>query len=223
MTKKPTPLTLGYARCSTAGQRTTTQVEKLWESGCDEVFDDPAVSGAKNHRSKQYAALFARVKQLREQDYPVTVRVTKLDRFGRSTKVVLEGLEELVAMGASFETMDGGLRYQAGNAHDELVITIFAALAKFERELITSRMSEGREAKHRDGLILGRRPTLTEAKVKRIRKEYEEGANDRQLAKDWEVSRSTIHRVLGLYDHRDSTYITQEVWDAAKKKAGSKR
>lgn len=212
---------LGYARCSTRGQSTQNQVDRLIASGCDEVYDDPAVSGTKNHRSKVFRGLFSRAQELRKEGYPVMVRVVKLDRFGRSTKSVLEGLEELVAMGASFETMDGGLKYEAGSAHDELVITIFAALAKFERELITSRMSEGRQAKVDRGLKLGPRPALTEAKVKRIRNEYEEGATDRQLASDWEVSRSTVHRVLGIYG-QDKPYVTVDEWEAAKRKADSK-
>lgn len=212
---------LGYARCSTRGQSTQNQVERLTESGCDEVFDDPAISGAKNHRSKVFRRLFTRVQALRDEGYAVKVRVVKLDRFGRSTKSVLEGLEELVSMGASFEAMDGGLKYEAGNAHDEMVITIFAALAKFERELITSRMSEGRQASVDRGLLLGPKPALTEAKVKRIRKEYTEGATDRQLAHDWEVSRSTIHRVLGIYG-QNKPYVTVDEWQAAKRKAGSR-
>ena len=220
MTKEQ-EVVLGYARCSTRGQSTQIQVDRLWESGCDEVYDDPAVSGAKNHRSKVYKELFDRARELRDEGRKVKLRVVKLDRFGRSTKSVLEGLEQLVSMGASFETMDGGLKYEAGNAHDELVITIFAALAKFERELITSRMAEGRAAKVEKGLKLGPKPALTEAKVKRIRREYEEGATDRQLASDWEVSRSTIHRVLGIYG-KTEPYVTVDEWEAAKRKAGAR-
>lgn len=107
-------ITLGYARVSTRGQSTENQLSILTPL-CDEVFDDPAVSGAKNHRSKLFRELFDRVQELREQGYGVEVLVTKLDRFGRSTKNVLESLEELVGMGASFRTLDGGLKYEAGN------------------------------------------------------------------------------------------------------------
>lgn len=214
-------ITLGYARVSTRGQSTENQVALLSQH-CDEVFDDPAVSGLKNHRSKTRAELSKRVKELRSQGYPVKVIVTKLDRWGRSTKAVLEALEELVSEGASFETLDGGLKYQAGNAHDELVITIFAALAKFERELITSRMAEGRDAKVEKGLILGPRPALTDKKVAKIREQYEEGATDRELAEEWEVARSTIHRVLGIYGH-SKPYISINQWEAAKKAASRKK
>lgn len=210
---------LGYARCSTSGQTTDYQVDKLWKSGCDEVYDDVAVSGKRNSQSKVYRKMFKRAQELREQGYPVKIRVLKLDRFGRSTRMVLEGLESLVEMGASFETLDGGLKYEANNAHDELVITIFAALAKFERELITSRMKEGRDALVAKGLKLGPKPVLTEAKLKRIRKEFADGATDRELAKDWDVSRSTIHRAVGLYGFNPDDYVSLEAWEKAKRKA----
>lgn len=88
-----------------------------------------------------------------------------------------------------------------------MILTIFAALAKFERDLITSRISEGRAAKVEKGLILGPKPALTGVKAAKIRREYGDGATDHQLAKEWEVSRSTIHRVLGIYG-KTKPYVT---------------
>lgn len=223
-TGKHMDYTIGYARVSTSAQNTKVQEEQLLKAGCDEIISDPAVSGAKNHRSPKYRQLFKTVERKIEDGYNVTVLVPKLDRLGRSTKAVLEGLETLTRMGASFRALDGGLKYEAGNAHDELVITIFAALAQFERELITSRMSEGRAAKVEKGLKLGPRPKLNDRQVRAIREDYKDGVTDRKLADDWGVSRSTIHRVLGIYGYADKEpYVTTEAWEKAKKDADRKR
>jgi DNA invertase Pin-like site-specific DNA recombinase len=210
---------IGYARVSTKGQSTQTQEDQLWSAGCDEVIVDQAVSGAKNHKSPQYRRLFDLAQAQVDNGRTVEIIVCKLDRLGRSTKAVLEGLERITGMGASFKTLDGGLKYESGSAHDELVMTIFAALAEFERDLIRSRMSEGRAAKVEKGLKLGPRPKLNNRQVRAIREDYKEGATDRQLAKDWGVSRSTIHRVCGIYGYEDNPYVTVEEWDKAKKEA----
>lgn len=215
--------TIGYARVSTAGQSTKVQEEQLWKAGCDEVIADQAVSGVKNHRSPKYRLLFDTVERKIDEGEEVKVVVPKLDRFGRSTKAVLEGLEQLTRLGASFIALDGGLKYEAGNAHDELVVTIFAGLAKFERDLITSRMSEGRAAKVEKGLKLGPRPKLNNRQARAIREDFKDGATDRQLAEDWGVSRSTIHRVCGIYGYENKDpYVTIEEWDKAKKEANRK-
>ncbi|MCQ9386072.1 recombinase family protein [Brevibacterium moorei] len=190
---------IGYARVSTKGQSTKVQEEQLCKAGCDEVISDQAVSGAKNHKSPKYRHLFELAQERLDEDEAVEVIVVKLDRFGRSTKSVLDGLERLARMGASFRTLDGGLKYELGNAYDELVVTIFAGLAKFERDLITSRMSEGRAAKVEKGLRLGPKPQLSNRQVKAIRDDYKDGATDRRIAKDWKVSRTTVDRVLGIY------------------------
>lgn len=207
---------IGYARVSTRGQSTKIQEEQLWKADCDEVIVDQAVSGAKNHKSAQYRAMFALAQMQIDNGEQVEVIAPKLDRFGRSTKSVLEGLERLARMGASFKTLDGGLKYEAGNAHDELVITIFAALAEFERELITSRMAEGKAAKVVHGLKLGPKPKLNQRQVKAIRDDYRDGNTDRTIAKDWNISRSTVHRVLGIYGYEGTPYVTTEEWSKAK-------
>lgn len=210
---------IGYARVSTKGQSTKAQEDQLWSVGCDEVIVDQAVSGAKNHKSPHYRRLFELAQEQVDDGRKVELIVCKLDRLGRSTKSVLEGLERITGMGASFKTLDGGLKYEAGSAHDELVMTIFAALAEFERELITSRMSEGRQAKVERGLLVGPKPKLNDRQVRAMRDDYKSGASDRQIAKDWGISRSTVHRALGIYGYGDKPYVTLEQWTAAKKKA----
>lgn len=216
-------IALGYARVSTAGQSTDNQVDLLNKSGCSEVFIDQAVSGSRNHRSSEYRALMARVKELRADGIDVVVRVTKLDRFSRSTQHLLEGVGELGELSASFEALDGGFTFDAKSPMSVFMLTIFGALAQFERELIKSRMAEGREAVKAKGMPFGPTPALKQVEVEAIRTEFAKGlATDRQLATKWQVSRSTIQRVIGIYGHK-TAYISKEQFEAAKLKARPKK
>jgi DNA invertase Pin-like site-specific DNA recombinase len=209
----------GYARVSTAGQSTDNQVDALKESGCTEVFVENAVSGSRNHLAPQYRALIKRAKELREDGDDVTVRVTKLDRFSRSTQHLLEGVKELGDVGVSFEALYDNFTHDAKSPMSRLLLTMMGALAEFERELIRSRMAEGRAAKRAKGQISGQKPALRLAAVEAIRASYATGTTtDRQLAAQWNVSRSTIDRVLGIHGFT-KPYISLDEWEAAKKKA----
>lgn len=212
---------IGYARVSTVNQKTDNQRVKLQAAGCSELFIDDAVSGAKNSRSEQYRALMARVKELREQGEEVKVCVTKLDRFSRSTRDLLEGVEELAGMGAGFEAIDNAFTYEPASAFSELMLTTLGAVATFERSLIVSRMSEGMEAKVSKGLKRGQKPKLNSASVKAIRASYAaEKQSPAKLAKDWGVSRSTIIRVLELPGFQ-KPYVSLDEWLLAKERANA--
>lgn len=210
---------IGYARVSTAGQSTDAQVEALIESGCMELFVDNAVSGAKNDRSPYYRALMDRVKEVRALGFPVIVRVTKLDRFSRSVLNLAQGVQELGNMDAAFEVLNGGFNYNPKDPSSKLTLHVLGAFAEFERDLIKSRMADGRDAKREKGQIFGRRPVLNAAAVKAIRADYVTGEfTDRKLAADWKVSRNTIQRVLNIAGYT-KPYIDLDTWEKAKKDA----
>jgi hypothetical protein len=135
----------GYARVSTDGQSLTAQVGELKAAGCSEIFQEK-VSGAKSDR-KQLARLIGR---LGKDDVLV---VTRLDRLARSTNDLLNLLGAVADKGAGFKSLRDTW---AGTTtpHVRLMLTVLGGLAEFERELIRSRTSEGREravAKGGDG------------------------------------------------------------------------
>jgi len=219
---------LGYARVSTVHQKTDNQHEQLRAAGCSELFSDHAVSGAKNHESEQYRALFDRARELRSQGHEVTVCVVKLDRFSRSLQALLTGVEELGQLGASFTALADSFTYDATSPMSKLMLQMLGALAEFERSLITSRMNEGMEAKVAKGLRRGQKPKLKLAEVRAIRSSYAESIGAEvdpserltpgKLAKEWGVSRSTIIRVLELPGF-EKPYISLDEWQAAKEVA----
>ena len=215
-----TTITLGYARVSTSGQNTDNQVERLKEAGCSEVFQE-IESGTRNVRSSTFRSLFDRAKQLREEGHEVMILTTKIDRLSRTTLDFLASIRELAEMGVSYRALDGGISYIHGDATSKFIATIFAAIAELERELILSRTSEGTEVAKAKGVKFGAPPKFKQADVDRIRELYATGLYSAgQIARREGASRSTIHRVLGLYG--SSPYVTREERDEANRKASKK-
>lgn len=214
---------LGYARVSTANQKTDNQVAKLQDAGCSEIFEDPAVSGKTNHEGKQFKALMDRVRELRDQGEEVMVCVVKLDRFSRSLLALLEGVETLGKLGASFVALDDGFVYDATSPMNKLQLQMLGALAEFERSLIRSRLEEGMEMKVAKGLLRGPKPKLSTAAVKAIRASHATevpAPSPGKLSKEWGVSRSTIVRVLELPGFK-KPYTTRDEWEKAKELANA--
>ncbi len=78
---------VGYARVSTRDQNPALQLDALVAAGCERVFEETA-GGARTDRPQLRAALDF----LREGD---TLMVWKLDRLARSTRQLIDTVEEL--------------------------------------------------------------------------------------------------------------------------------
>ena len=95
------------------------------------------MSGAKTNR-KQLARVIDR---LDEGDILV---VTRLDRLARSTRDLLNVLGTVADKRAGFKSLRDTWA-DTTPPHGRLMLTVLGGLAEFERELIRSRISEGRE------------------------------------------------------------------------------
>src|SRR5262249_40278732 len=126
----------GYARVSTDGQTLASQDAQLHEAGCAEVYSEK-VSGAKTDR----AELRKLLKRLEPGDVLI---VTRLDRLARSTRDLLNILDEIAKAGAGFRSL-ADTWADTTTPHGRLMLTILGGLAEFERELIRARTSEGRK------------------------------------------------------------------------------
>src|SRR5690606_28336610 len=93
--KDQTAMRVGYARVSTDEQSLDLQRQALKAAGCDRVFEDHGVSGAKFSRPGLQSAL----KSLKPGDVLV---VWKLDRLGRSLLNLVETINELAARDVEF-------------------------------------------------------------------------------------------------------------------------
>ncbi len=131
---------IGYMRVSkTDGSQTTSlQHDALIAAGVDEnhIYEDRA-SGKRDARPGLDAAL----KALRKADVLV---VWKLDRLGRNLRHLVNTVHDLEERGVGFKVLSGhGASIDTTTPAGKLVFGIFAALAEFERELISERTKAG--------------------------------------------------------------------------------
>jgi DNA invertase Pin-like site-specific DNA recombinase len=75
------------------------------------------------------------------------------------------------------------------------MLTVLGGLAEFERELIRSRTTEGRERAKARGVKLGRKPKLTAQQREAIKRRDGGGETVRDIARTYNVSYSTISRL----------------------------
>lgn len=80
-----------------------------------------------------------------------------------------------------------------GTAQGELMLTIFAAFAQFERELIRERQAEGIAAAKAKGVYAHRPKKLTDEQVADAAQKREDGASVADLAKELGVSKQTLY------------------------------
>jgi DNA invertase Pin-like site-specific DNA recombinase len=129
---------LGYARVSTQDQHLTGQLDALRAAGAITIYREK-VSGTRADRP-QLAKLMA---SLKPGDI---VQVTKLDRLGRSTRELLDLIEGISKAGASFRSLGDPLFDTSSSQGRRLLVTLLAAVAEFERDLIRERTGEAASA-----------------------------------------------------------------------------
>jgi DNA invertase Pin-like site-specific DNA recombinase len=138
--KPKSPPLIGYCRVSKADgtQVLDLQRDALLADGVAErhIYSDTA-SGTKDERP----GLASCLQSLREGD---TLVVWKLDRLGRNLRHLVNTVHDLTASGVGLRVLTGqGAAIDTTTAAGKLVFGIFAALAEFERELITERTRAG--------------------------------------------------------------------------------
>jgi DNA invertase Pin-like site-specific DNA recombinase len=180
---------LGYARVSTDDQTLDRQRERLREADCERLFEEK-MSGARRDRPE----LARLLDQLRRDDVVV---VTRLDRLARSTGNLLEIAETI-------RTKEAGLQSLAEPWADttspagRMVLTVFAGIAEFERELIRLRTDEGRQAAKKRGVTFGRPPKLRPDQQELVARLLAEGRSVSEVARTFNVHPATIYRSIEM-------------------------
>src|SRR5579864_2421550 len=184
-----------YARVSTTDQNCEMQVSELREYAARRgwkvsgEYVDTGWSGAKASRPELNRLM--KDAALRRFD---AVLVWKLDRFGRSVRNCLDGIESLRAHGVRFLAVSQSIDTDESNPTSRLLLHILASVAEFERELIRERVRAGiKSAKHK-GTKLGRRKVVFDRS--RAEEMHQGGATVREIATALQVGKGTIHRFL---------------------------
>lgn len=183
---------VGYARVSKAdgSQTTNLQRDALLAAGVDPdaLYEDRA-SGKKEDRPELTTCL----KALRHGD---TLVVWKLDRLGRDLRHLVNIVHDLTQRGVGLKVLTGqGAAIDTTTASGKLVFGIFAALAEFERELISERTIAGLAAARARGRKGGRPYKMTPAKIRLVTASMgQPGTNVSDLCRELGITRQTLYR-----------------------------
>lgn len=183
---------VGYVRVSKADGSQTTDLQRdaLTAAGVDDaqLYEDRA-SGKKDDRPQLSACL----KALRSGD---TLVVWKLDRLGRDLRHLINIVHDLTDRGVGLKILTGqGAAIDTTTASGKLVFGIFAALAEFERELISERTKAGLASARARGRNGGRPYKMTPAKVRLAMASMgQPGTKVSALCAELGISRQTLYR-----------------------------
>ena len=180
---------IGYVRVSTVEQHEERQVVELQEKvGVERTFIDK-LSGKNTERPE----LQKMIDFAREGD---TIYVSEFSRLARSTKDLLDIVQKLkdkdvqvVSLKENFDTTT-----PAG----ELALTLFAAIATFERKIMLERQKEGSALAKARGVYRGRKqkpkPSNWQELVERY--QWRDIRSVSELARVCGCSRNTIYTWL---------------------------
>jgi DNA invertase Pin-like site-specific DNA recombinase len=188
-----------YVRTSTADKQDTagqeaelrTMVEKRgWR--LFKIYRDHGYSGAKASRPA-FDEMWADCRRGKIS----VVCVWALDRFGRSLKNLIEGLEELQRLGVDFLCLKQDL--DSTSPSGRLLFHIVGAVAEFEHHLIRGRIAMGMAEARRKGRHVGRPPLrkFSEAELEQIRAEGKKNRSIRGLAIEFGTSQWMIKGIVG--------------------------
>jgi DNA invertase Pin-like site-specific DNA recombinase len=183
---------IGYMRVSKTdgSQVLDLQVDALMEAGIvsENMYQD--FSSGKNDNRQ---GLDSCLKALREGD---TLIVWKLDRLGRNLKHLVNTVHDLSSNDIAFKVLTGqGANIDTSTPQGKLVFGIFAALAEFERDLISERTKAGLDAARARGRNGGAPYKMTAMKLQLAQTAMEKNeTNVSELCRELGITRQTLYR-----------------------------
>jgi DNA invertase Pin-like site-specific DNA recombinase len=182
---------IGYARTSTIEQVAgfEDQQAKLKAASCTKLFMEQQSGSSKAERKELDAA----IGYAREGD---TFVVTKADRLARNTIDLLHIVKSLEAKGVALRILDfGGDTLDTKGPSGKLILTLFAAFAEFERDMMLERQRAGIAKAKAEGKFKGRAPTARR-KSGEIEAMHIAGRKPGEIAEALGIGRASVFRVL---------------------------
>jgi DNA invertase Pin-like site-specific DNA recombinase len=181
-----------YVRVSTVDQHPETQLNEIRTFVAQRFhivreYTDHGFSGAKARRP----ALDELMEDARRHKFDVLI-VWSIDRLARSTKHLLQTLDELNGLGIQFLSQQEAIDTEGplGRA----IVVIVSAMAELERCVIIERVRAGMRRAKLEGRRIGRAPLNVNRVV--LLRDRERGLSLNQLAKAHGISKASVCRVL---------------------------
>ena len=183
--------TFAYGRVSTKEQTADNQRLEIEGAGhqVDYWFSDTISGKTSATQRPQFAALLA---QIRNGE---TLVVSKLDRLGRDAQDVGATVKLLAARKISVIVLQLG-KLDLASAAGKMMLTMLAAVAEMERDLLVERTQSGLARAKSDGKTLGRPSKTTAEQRADIIAKYAAGESVSLLARTFEISRANVLNVV---------------------------
>ena len=182
-----------YSRVSTKDQTTENQRLDIERAGykVHYFYSDEGVSGKVSASLRpQFKALLG---QIRDGE---TLVVSKLDRLGRDAQDVGATIKALAARKIEVIVLQLG-KLDLTSPAGKLMLTMLAAVAEMERDLLVERTQSGLARAKAEGKTLGRPVRADGAKRAELVKQFAEpGASVSALARQHGLSRATVMRIV---------------------------
>jgi putative DNA-invertase from lambdoid prophage Rac len=182
----------GYGRVSTKEQQSGNQRLELERAGYDVAywFADEGVSGKVPAMQRtQFRILLDKIRD------GETLVVSKLDRLGRDAQDIGATIKMLTTRRIEVIVLQLG-KLDLTSSAGRLMLTMLAAMAEMERDLLVERTQSGLARAKAEGKTLGR-PTITtsEQRVLMI-KRHQAGESISALARTYNISRASVMRIV---------------------------
>jgi DNA invertase Pin-like site-specific DNA recombinase len=181
---------IGYIRVSTFDQNPERQLEG---AQVDRAFTDKA--SGKDVKRPQLEALMS---SSRTGD---TVVVHSMDRLARNLGDLRRIVQTLTQRGVHIEFVREHLSFTGEDSPmANLMLSVMGAFAEFERSLIRERQREGIALAKQRGAYRGRKKSLSDQEITRLRQRAAAGEQKTALAREFGISRETLYQYLKTID-----------------------
>lgn len=184
-------MNIGYIRVSTVEQNEGRQVEALKKHNIDKIFMEKV--SAKNTNRPELKAM---IEFAREGD---TIYIHSLDRLARSTKDLLEIVEELQAKGIHLVSNKENI--DTSTATGKLMLTMIGAIAEFERANMLERQKEGIAIAKAEGKFKGRKAIEYPSNWEEVYKQWKNrDITSNKAMEDLGLKRNTFYKLVKEYE-----------------------
>ena len=158
------------------------------------IYEDKGKTGANMERDG-----FKKMMHDIDKEKPYAIVVTKIDRYARSLIDLLNSIQYLEQKGIGFiSVQDSGIDTTSPNGR--LLLQILGAFAEFERNMINSRTSAGREKAKAMGIKFGRPALKTKSgkfiDKKKVMELKEKGLSARAISKFMGCSITPVLKII---------------------------
>jgi len=182
----------GYGRVSTKEQQSENQRLELERAGFDVSYwyADEGVSGKVPALQREQFRIL--LDKIRDHE---TLVVTKLDRLGRDAQDIGATIKMLAVRHIEVIVLQLG-KLDLTSSAGKLMLTMLAAMAEMERDLLVERTQAGLVRAKAQGKILGRPASTTDEQRIVMTARHSAGTSISALARDYNISRASVMRIV---------------------------